>query len=314
MPGGGFNQPLKAQPKPQASPAPAEGEEGEAAAPPEEDFDEDDSSLSLAAMEATLKPKILETLEEIANRYKKLVKLQEAEVDAQLNSEELSTSQERRFKKLKNETVEHVKSLRLNNNRIDSLVELMYGINKRLIALESRLLRMAEAHGVPREEFLERLPELDAAFAARLESARRAGKLLRHVAHLDAHGRARVGLGGFRRQRNLFSGRKSLCRMRERLGETGEIAGHLHPAARIRVESRLIRRRCFATDGERLVLPAFGAYAGGLNILDKAFDGLFSETLNALMLGGTGVYPFAAALLIPDARETRRPAWPLPAA
>ena len=154
VPGGGFNQPLKAQPKPQASPAPAEGEEGEAAAPPEEDFDEDDSSLSLAAMEATLKPKILETLEEIANRYKKLVKLQEAEVDAQLNSEELSTSQERRFKKLKNETVEHVKSLRLNNNRIDSLVELMYGINKRLIALESRLLRMAEAHGVPREEFL----------------------------------------------------------------------------------------------------------------------------------------------------------------
>lgn len=98
------------------------------------------------------------------------------------------------------------------------------------------------------------------------------------------------------------------------IGETGEIAGHLHPAARIRVESRLIRRRCFATDGERLVLPAFGAYAGGLNILDKAFDGLFSETLNALMLGGTGVYPFAAALLIPDARETRRLTWPLPAA
>jgi hypothetical protein len=74
-------------------------------------------------MEATLKPKILETFEEIATRYKKLGKLQDAEIEAHMTSEELSQSQDRRYKKLKNETIELVKSLRLNNNRIEALVE-----------------------------------------------------------------------------------------------------------------------------------------------------------------------------------------------
>ncbi len=120
----------------------------------EEAPEEDEAGLSLAAMEAALKPKILETFDEIANRYKKLGKLQDAEVEAHLSSEELSTSQDRRFKKLKNETVEHVKSLRLNNNRIEALVEQMYSINKRMIMIESRLLRLAESHGVAREDFL----------------------------------------------------------------------------------------------------------------------------------------------------------------
>ncbi|MBL9097683.1 MAG: RNA polymerase sigma factor RpoD, partial [Alphaproteobacteria bacterium] len=121
----------------------------------EEDTGEDDEgSLSLAAMEAALKPKILETFDDIAGRYKKLGKLQDAEVEAHMSSEELSTSQDRRFKKLKNETVDLVKSLRLNNARIEALVEQMYSINKRLVMLESRLLRLAEAHGVAREDFL----------------------------------------------------------------------------------------------------------------------------------------------------------------
>jgi RNA polymerase primary sigma factor len=116
--------------------------------------EEDEGSLSLAAMEAALKPKILETFEEIANLYKKLGKLQDAEVEAHLSSEELSTSQDRRFKKLKNDTVDLVKSLRLNNARIEALVEQMYSINKRLVMLESRLMRLAETHGVGREDFL----------------------------------------------------------------------------------------------------------------------------------------------------------------
>jgi RNA polymerase primary sigma factor len=121
----------------------------------EEDTGEDDEgSLSLAAMEAALKPKILETFDDIAGRYKKLGKLQDAEVEAHMSSEELSSSQDRRFKKLKNETVDLVKSLRLNNARIEALVEQMYSINKRLVMLESRLLRLAESHGVAREDFL----------------------------------------------------------------------------------------------------------------------------------------------------------------
>lgn len=57
-----------------------------------------------------------------------------------------------------------------------------------------------------------------------------------------------------------------------------EAAGHLHPCARIRAASGVVRRRCFVTDGERVILPAFGAYAGGLNIKDKAFSGLFART------------------------------------
>ncbi|MEQ1866255.1 MAG: RNA polymerase sigma factor region1.1 domain-containing protein, partial [Micropepsaceae bacterium] len=106
-------------PKPVAKIDPDDITAVEAPARVEEDTGEDDEgSLSLAAMEAVLKPKILETFDDIAGRYKKLGKLQDAEVEAHLSSEELSQSQDRRFKKLKNETVDLVKSLRLNNNRI----------------------------------------------------------------------------------------------------------------------------------------------------------------------------------------------------
>lgn len=80
----------------------------------------------------------------------------------------------------------------------------------------------------------------------------------------------------------------------------GEIAGHLHPAATVTVKGRSIRRRCFATDGERLVMPAFGAYAGGLNVRDAAFDPLFPEGCAALMLGRTRVYAAPAARQIGD--------------
>ena len=70
----------------------------------------------------------------------------------------------------------------------------------------------------------------------------------------------------------------------------GEIAGHLHPAARVAGRGRTVRRRCFVGDGERLVLPAFGAYAGGLNILDRAFGDLFARPLQAFVLGKDRVY------------------------
>jgi DNA ligase-associated metallophosphoesterase len=60
--------------------------------------------------------------------------------------------------------------------------------------------------------------------------------------------------------------------------QPGEVAGHLHPAAKVRAPRGTLRRRCFVTDGERIVLPAFGAYAGGLNVRDAAFTGLFART------------------------------------
>ena len=151
--------------------------EGGTPEPTDEGGEDDEGNLSLAAMEATLKPKILETFEEIASRYKKLGKLQDAEIEAHMTSEELSTSQDRRYKKLKNETIELVKSLRLNNNRIEALVEHKYSLNKRLIGLESRLLRLAESHGVPREEFLKEHEgeELDPNWARRVGRLTRRG-------------------------------------------------------------------------------------------------------------------------------------------
>jgi DNA ligase-associated metallophosphoesterase len=80
-----------------------------------------------------------------------------------------------------------------------------------------------------------------------------------------------------------------------------EIAGHLHPVARIARRGSAIRRRCFATDGHRLVMPAFGAYAGGLNVLDEAFGPLFlRQRLEAWMMGRADVYPVLGSLLLPD--------------
>jgi DNA ligase-associated metallophosphoesterase len=81
----------------------------------------------------------------------------------------------------------------------------------------------------------------------------------------------------------------------------GEIAGHLHPVAKIVVRGESVRRRCVASDGVRAVLPAFGVYAGGLNVLDRAFSKLFAaDALFAWMLGTSGVYRMPESRLVPD--------------
>jgi len=80
-----------------------------------------------------------------------------------------------------------------------------------------------------------------------------------------------------------------------------EIAGHLHPVARVSRRGRSVSRRCFAGDGVRLVMPAFGAYAGGLNVRDQAFARVFETlTFTAHMLGQQRVYPVAAKNCLPD--------------
>lgn len=82
---------------------------------------------------------------------------------------------------------------------------------------------------------------------------------------------------------------------------THEIAGHLHPAARVSLYGHTIRRPCFIGNGRRLVLPAFGAFTGGLNVLDSAFDPLFGpDGLNVIVLGQDGLYPVATRLLRPE--------------
>ncbi|MEL6567965.1 MAG: ligase-associated DNA damage response endonuclease PdeM [Pseudomonadota bacterium] len=86
-------------------------------------------------------------------------------------------------------------------------------------------------------------------------------------------------------------------------GELGEVAGHLHPAAKVRGRGRSVRRRCFATDGDRLVMPALGAFTGGLNVRDSAFDALFPTGLMAFALGSDRVFALTAKQLIPDDRR-----------
>jgi RNA polymerase primary sigma factor len=124
--------------------------------PPEGELDEDDleNSMSLAAIEAELKPKVLETFDNVADSYKRLRRLQDQDIENKLKNQSLSPAQERKYKKLKEEIIAEVKSLRLNQARIDSLVEQLYDINKRLVGYEGRMMRLAESHGVAREDFL----------------------------------------------------------------------------------------------------------------------------------------------------------------
>ena len=100
----------------------------------------------------------------------------------------------------------------------------------------------------------------------------------------------RVVCGGLKLQHAPFEGEV-----------THEIAGHLHPAAKLSVYGHTIRRPCFVGNGRRLVLPAFGAFAGGLNVLDAAFEPLFgTDGIRVWMLGQEGVYPVATRQLATD--------------
>ena len=140
-----------------ANGAGADGDEAALeAAISEADLDEDDleNSMSLAAIEAELKPKVLETFDNIADTFKRLRRLQELDIQGKLKNETLSPAQERKSKKLKEDIITEVKSLRLNQARIDTLVEHLYDINKRLVGHEGRLMRLSESHGVIREDFL----------------------------------------------------------------------------------------------------------------------------------------------------------------
>jgi uncharacterized protein len=84
-------------------------------------------------------------------------------------------------------------------------------------------------------------------------------------------------------------------------GAAGEIAGHLHPVARLRTRGLCVSRRCFAGDGQRLVMPAFGAYAGGLNVRHHAFADVFGTlAFTAHLLGEGRIYALAAARCLPD--------------
>jgi len=148
---------LPTAPAAEGEAAPVNGAPGELRPGEDDDDDEDDleNSLSLAAMEAEIRPQVMETFDAIADNYKRLRKLQDQQVENRLAAQgTLSSSQERSYNKLKDDLVAAVKGLSLNQNRIDALVAQLYDINKRLVGNEGRLLRLAESHGVKRDEFL----------------------------------------------------------------------------------------------------------------------------------------------------------------
>ena len=169
----------QAQPQSGAHKQAGDDEEGEEPRPEEFEEDEDDleNSLSLAAMEAELKPKVLETFDLVATNYKKLRKLQDQVVERALKNDQLSSGQEKRYKVLKDEIVAEIKSLSLNANRIESLVETLYDINKKLMGYEGRMLRLAESYGVKREDFLDEYQgaELDPNWLRRVGRSKKKG-------------------------------------------------------------------------------------------------------------------------------------------
>jgi RNA polymerase primary sigma factor len=122
----------------------------------DDDMDEDEleNAISLAAIEAELKPKVLETFNTVADTYRQLRRLQDQDAQFRLKSASLSPAQERKCKRLKDELIAEVKSLCINQARIDALVEQLYDINKRLVGFEGRLMRLAESNGVARDDFL----------------------------------------------------------------------------------------------------------------------------------------------------------------
>jgi RNA polymerase primary sigma factor len=119
-----------------------------------EEAESEESSISLAAMEAQLRPGVVAAFDAIAEAHKKLHRLQEQRVNALLKAEPLPKVTERRYENLKAKVVEEVKRIRLNNARIEHLVEQLYEANRRLVADEGRLLRLAENAGVKRADFL----------------------------------------------------------------------------------------------------------------------------------------------------------------
>src|SRR5262245_334286 len=146
-------------PAAQPAPVPAGGDEPADGEPrPEGELDEEDdfeNAMSLAAMEAELKPKVLETFDKIADAYKKLRKLQDRRVEMHVASEQISRQQQKAYEKLRDAVIKDVKSLSLNNARIEMLVEQLYRINRNLVQLESRLMRLADNYGVPRQNFID---------------------------------------------------------------------------------------------------------------------------------------------------------------
>ncbi|MBU2085687.1 MAG: RNA polymerase sigma factor RpoD [Alphaproteobacteria bacterium] len=153
---GAENPPPEPKPKEEedeADEAKAEGEEG--SNDDDEDDEDDAAAMSMSAMEAELREGVLAKLDEISDGFGRYRKLQDKLVGRRLEGKDLTPKAQAEYDELSNNIVDSLKTIHINNARIEALVEQLYAINKKLMGLEGKLMRMADAHGVPRKEFLE---------------------------------------------------------------------------------------------------------------------------------------------------------------
>ncbi len=128
--------------------------EGEKPIDDDEDEEEDKTNLSMANMEAALRDDIMAKLDRISQDFGRFQKLQQMLIRSRLSGKKMRRPQFEEFEQIQTEIIEEIKSLRLNNARIEALIDQLYAINKRFISLEGRLMRLADGNGVPRQEFL----------------------------------------------------------------------------------------------------------------------------------------------------------------
>ena len=162
------NQPP--QPAPGEAPKPSEDAGKEEEDEEDEDFD-DGGGMSISALEAELRDGVMEVLDAVAGDFGAFRKLQDKLVESRLKGETLSAKDQKAYETLTTTISGRLKTMKLNNNRIEALVEQLYAINKRLMGLEGRLLRLADSYGISRPEFLKAYfgSELDPAWAERVK-------------------------------------------------------------------------------------------------------------------------------------------------
>jgi len=143
--------PVKKEPEPEVD------ADGNPIREDEDDEDDDEAAnLSLAAMEEALKPQVLQTLAKIAKSYNKLAEMQDFRISATLNEDSsFSGTEEKAYQKLRNKLVEQVNALHFHNNRIEALIDQLYGINRKIMSLDSGMVKLADQSRINRREFIE---------------------------------------------------------------------------------------------------------------------------------------------------------------